>query len=149
MNEIPQYGVYAVCPVCKKAFFVCHPDEYVYKRRASISTNNNKMLYFNKYSCKRAFDKDYEKYIFEIRQAAAIERHKKGRPRKPVDPEKKAEKDAEIDRMREGKHCKDCMYAYRDKFGFWYCSFSYVIKAYKVACKKFRPGEVGEVHGVC
>ena len=101
----PKYGVAAVCPVCHTAFFVCYPEDYVYKREATISRGNHKTIYFNKYSCKKKFDEEYDKYIFEVRQAAAIERHNKSGQRKPVDPEKKAARDAEIDKLREGKCC--------------------------------------------
>ena len=144
----PRYGVAAACPVCHTAFFVCYPEDYVYKREATISRGNHKTIYFNKYSCKKKFDEEYDKYIFEVRQAAAKERHEQGRAkRQAIAPEVKAARDAEIDKLREGKCCKDCLYSYRDKFGFYYCSFNYCIKAYKMACKRYKPKDEGVMYG--
>ena len=133
------HGLFKVCPVCKRAFYIIEPDVYVYKRDVHLERNHGKMLYFDKYSCKRKFDSEYEDYLRQMRSDAAIKRHenKAGRPKGQTRPSKPKK----VNKEAEGKYCIDCRYASKDNFGFWYCSFYYAMKAYKPACQRFKPAD--------
>lgn len=146
-------GVYRVCPVCGKAFFITDPEIWVYKREIQMRDMKVKtrIEYFDRYSCKRKFDRQYEAEIKQRKKAANQKRQKtrieRGIVAKPKDmtPEKvakKAKKDAEIDARISGKTCNECKYCITDKFGFAYCSFQIPCSRVKAACRRFREKEM-------
>ena len=139
MDYLPRYGTYATCLVCGKEFFISYPEMWVFKKDAKLNRDVRRRVYFCKYSCKRKFDKEYEKYIFQLKQESGLERQKRERARRAETLKNKEARYAEIDRKREGKFCKDCYYLNRDQYGFYNCSFNYVTKAYKAACRRYKP----------
>ena len=142
LDNLPRYGINAVCPVCGKEWFITNPEMWVFKKDAKLSRDVRRRVYLCKYSCKRKFDKEYDQFLFQLRQESALERHKREREKKEEDLKKREARYAEIDKRREGKFCKDCFYSNRDQYGFYNCSFNYVTKAYKVACRRYKPKAV-------
>ena len=72
MADSFRWGVSAVCPVCEKKFFINNPDLWVFKRRAHANINESELFWFDKYSCKKAFEEDYEKTKKKRRSEAAL-----------------------------------------------------------------------------
>lgn len=70
-----QGGSWKECPQCGKTFF-CSGPEWAYKRAVSeggLST----LRYFDRYSCLRAFDKEYEEKKRKRRIESARLQHKR------------------------------------------------------------------------
>ena len=64
-------GIDVTCPVCGKGFYITDPDLWVFKLMASVNVGEQKSFYFDKYTCKRAYEKEYEKEKKQRRIAAA------------------------------------------------------------------------------
>ena len=146
-------GVYRVCPVCGKAFFVTDPEIWVYKKEIQMRDKKAKtrIEYFDSYTCKRKYDREYEEEIRRRKKAANVKRQKTRIERGIVAKEKswtpeqidaKKKRDAEIDMLIYGKTCEECKYCQIDKYGFAYCSFQYTCGRIKAACRRFRMKEM-------
>jgi len=72
-------GVDAVCPSCGKEFHVLRPWCYAYRLNVSVETNKQRMLYFDKYTCKHKYEQEYEELKRNRRSEAAYKRHLKKR----------------------------------------------------------------------
>lgn len=118
MNASHPYGGYKVCKTCGKAFYVLRPELWAYKRKIG-SGHDAKIVYFHTYSCKRAFDLEYEKTKVDRRTTCHSSKLKPD---------------------REGMHCSDCRYFSKGKYGFYDCSVSpFGVKPEKNACRYFKP----------
>ena len=67
-------GAYFVCPTCKKVFYIEDREVWAYKRNVTLDKNGSQMVYFHTYSCKKKFDKEYDKQIKQNRQDGAFKR---------------------------------------------------------------------------
>lgn len=141
-------GVYKVCPVCGKVFFV-EPEYWVYKRETRHDTHHEKRYFMCSWSCLRKFDTQHEQELFDLRMKAALKRQKKRIERRkslnlPDDTEKQRERkqrEAEIDELIYGRMCQECRYFQRDKYGFPNCTFQYRITKGSTACRRFKPND--------
>ena len=130
-------GITAVCPVCKVKFYICVPEMWAYKLEATNSEGQRSLLYFNKHSCKRKFEADYENEKVKRRSNAAKKRHNAQR-----------EKDGSIPkepRRWDGKHCADCDNCKKDSLGLYECVARQIsINPHKMACSKYIEPEEHE-----
>ena len=127
MDEHRQYfrGIYKVCPVCGKAFYVCEPELWVYKMEIHARSERERLVYFNKYSCKRKYEKDYEARKAKRKAESDKRKWEKSHGRKIEDND---------------VFCYDCRYCMYDHGETRYCScFGCSVRNYKSACKKFKP----------
>ena len=132
-------GIIKVCPVCEKVFWIPIPEEWAYKRTATVDSGDREMLYFNKYSCKRKYDAEYEIKMSKKRVATMKREHQKRKAQKFGVLRVGDEVEADTD-----KHCIDCYYCEKSKYGFYDCvARQYALNPYKVACKKFVPKNGG------
>lgn len=134
-------GVYKVCPVCGKAFYICEPEIWAYK----LTTHRKKVreiVYFNKYSCKKKYEDEYEKEVFKIRQ----ESQKKQMAKRKASNRRNAKyerhgiiREQECTGAEDEARCCDCRYCAKDKFGFRSCTmYGYSLNSMKLACNRFR-----------
>ena len=119
--HIPAGGAWRKCAICGKQFFVIDIEQWAYKRHLQSSTRSDKLEWFDKYSCMRAFDRKREQEKKAKREAGV---------RSPVKKKKFT-----------GKHCCDCAYFHKAKYGFWECGFGYNAYQRKCACGRFKPNE--------
>ena len=53
-------GAWKKCPQCGKQYYVNDCQTWVYKRSVSENKDHAKILYFCRYSCMRAYEREYE-----------------------------------------------------------------------------------------
>ena len=64
MSRPATYGGYKKCQTCGEVFYVLQPELWAYKCHVGTGLNA-RTLYFHTYSCKRKFDKNYEREKLE------------------------------------------------------------------------------------
>lgn len=122
-------GIFKVCPVCNKSFYICEPEIWAYKMNIHTRTDK-RLVYFNRYSCMRAYQKDYEKLLKKRKLESDKRKYEKAKQKK-IDAGEKKVKDV---------FCFDCRYCMKDDIELRYCScFGCAVRNYKSACKKYRP----------
>ena len=127
-------GAYFVCPTCKKSFYVEDREAWVFKRNVTIDKNGSQMVYFHTYTCKKKFDKEYDKQIKQNRQDGAFKRH--GTLKKKRQPKPRPELE---------EFCGDCQFCGRTNLGFYDCGYyDCAVAPHKVACGRFIGKEVVE-----
>ena len=124
-------GLICECPVCDKTFFVSDPDVWVYKREANITKYRTTILYFDRYSCKRKYEKRYEQDV-KIRRIEAAKLRHRG----------KLKSDAEENDYIDGKICGTCFYCCQGHYGFYDCLVKgWAVNQIKTACSAWKPKE--------
>lgn len=124
-------GLICECPVCQKTFFISDVDVWVYKREVNAKKYKSTMVYFDRYSCKRMYDKAYDAVIEQRKRESAIKRHK-GKPRK----------NKKVSDYIAGKTCGICRYCREVEFGFHDCSVKgWSVSPLKTACCVWKPKE--------
>ena len=131
-----RYGAVKECAFCGKQWYVPDTDAWVLKRMITPEKHRHKIVFFCKPSCKWKFDSIYDAEL-EQKKAEAERKRKetkmKKRPECRMQCGKKPEAIEHTDKV-----CKDCLYAEKGSFGFWYCAFKYNAGAYRPACAKYK-----------
>ena len=134
MNTAETHGVYKTCQTCGRVFYVIYPDQWVYKEPVRMN-GQNRMLYFHTYSCKRKFE--------ETRKAAS-----KNERKASVDRMRSVKKPSHIKKEYLDKHCAECRYCAKGKYGFYDCTvYSMAINTTKYACGRFKPKYKEQANG--
>ena len=117
MSKPCTYGGYKTCQTCGKVFYVLRPEMWAYKCHVGAGADE-KTLYFHTYSCKRKFDKKYERQKIEHR-AKGVQKQLK----------------------QTGHMCSECRFKiWDDVHGFYTCNLGVTLCVYRgrPACRKFE-----------
>lgn len=117
-------GISRVCPVCQKEFFVPYPDDWVFKRFAKAEKGTKpKLVYFDRWSCKKQFDAEYD----------------------PECARQRSEKQFEVQAHRtkhifSDRKCVECRYCYKLSSDSYDCTYSQSkVNMRRSACRRFKP----------
>ena len=126
-------GIWKVCPICNKRFYILYPDLWVYKKVARVKkAGNQEMVYFDKYSCKRKFEDEYSVEVTRRRSDALKKMHSERRKKKLETVKKEA---------KEPHYCYECGNSVKNMFGFYECVLNPNANMQNRYCKRFTPKE--------
>ena len=125
-------GAVKVCPICKTSFWIPEPEMYAYKMSIKVGTHDQ-LLYFNKYSCKREYERLHAEELRDkrLKKIEQVIENRVGRMKRPI----------RADDYQD-KHCETCRYFQKGKYGFADCTvYSFAISKNLAACNKYKPKE--------